>query len=136
MPENTKSLRKSAEKLYIENCIYKSYEKKTRAVGMGHAHLISSPNNLVYKNRGDGKTMNYDKILYWALVLFSIYLAIEILRRVFGGSFGFEELVIALLVGNLGYAFQLNSKVSRLDSKVSEHLGCTEMRSISGTRNL
>jgi len=57
-----------------------------------------------------------EKILYWLLILFAIYIIIEILRKLFGGSLGFEELVIGLLITNIGYSYYLNSKLS-------EHLG-------------
>lgn len=52
------------------------------------------------------------KVLYWLLVLFMIYLIIELLRKILGGSLGFEELVIGLLIANLGYSFYINSKLS------------------------
>lgn len=56
------------------------------------------------------------KILKWLLVLFVIYLIIEILRKILGGSLGFEEIVIGLLIANLGYSFYINTKLS-------EHIG-------------
>ncbi|MBI2146875.1 hypothetical protein HYU19_00175 [Candidatus Woesearchaeota archaeon] len=57
--------------------------------------------------------MNYwKKILYWVLILFAVYLAIELLRKLLGGSLGFEELVIGLLIANLGYSFYINSQLS------------------------
>jgi len=57
-----------------------------------------------------------EKVLYWLLILFIVYLIIELIRKLLGGSLGFEELVIGLLIANLGYSFYINSKVS-------EHLG-------------
>jgi len=60
--------------------------------------------------------MEFNKIIQWLLVLFMVYIIIEVLRKIFGGSLGFEEIVIALLVANLGYTFYLNSTMS-------EHLG-------------
>jgi len=57
-----------------------------------------------------------NKIIYWLFVLFLIYLAIEIIRNLLGGSLGFEELVIGLLIANLGYSFSTNTKLS-------DHLG-------------
>ena len=53
-----------------------------------------------------------EKVLYWLLILFIIYLIIELIRKLLGGSLGFEELVIGLLIANLGYSFYINSKVS------------------------
>lgn len=57
-----------------------------------------------------------EQILYWLLILFMIYLIIELLRKIFGGSLGFEELVVGLLIANLGYSFYINAKLS-------EHIG-------------
>ncbi|MBS3063896.1 MAG: hypothetical protein J4445_00405 [DPANN group archaeon] len=59
---------------------------------------------------------NIRKLLYIILGLFAIYLAIEILRKLLGGSLGFEEITIGLLIANLGYSFYINTKLS-------EHLG-------------
>ncbi len=56
------------------------------------------------------------KIGYWTLIAFIVYLAYQILRKVLGGSLGFEELVVGLLIANLGYSFYLNSLLS-------EHIG-------------
>lgn len=51
-----------------------------------------------------------------AVIVLIIVLIVWFLVKVFGGSLGFEEIVIALLVANLGYSFYLNSILS-------EHLG-------------
>ena len=58
----------------------------------------------------------WEQILYWLLVIFMLYLIIELLRKIFGGSLGFEELVVGLLIANLGYSFYINAKLS-------EHIG-------------
>lgn len=71
-------------------------------------------NNLVYYH--DNKMKNLKKILYWLLIIFIIYLIIELIRKIFGGSLGFEEIVLGLLIANLGYSFYINSKIS-------EHIG-------------
>ena len=57
-----------------------------------------------------------EQVLYWLLILFMIYLIIELLRKIFGGSLGFEELVVGLLIANLGYSFYINTKLF-------EHIG-------------
>ncbi len=57
-----------------------------------------------------------ETILYWLLIIFIVYLIIELLRNILGGSLGFEELVIGLLIANLGYSFYISSKLS-------EHIG-------------
>ncbi len=58
----------------------------------------------------------WQKLFYWFLALFTVYLIIELIRKLLGGSLGFEEIVIGLLIANLGYSFYINSKLS-------EHLG-------------
>lgn len=60
--------------------------------------------------------MRLGKILYWLLVAFTVYLTIELIRHLLGGSLGFEELLAGMMVANLGYSFYLNSKLS-------EHMG-------------
>lgn len=67
--------------------------------------------------------MDWQKILYWGLVLFIVYIIIEVLRKIFWGSLGFEELTITLLVANLGYSSYLMRELSRVNSKISMHLG-------------
>mgnify|MGYP001568266854 CR=1 FL=1 len=62
-------------------------------------------------------------VIVWILMIFIIYLIFEILRKIFGGSPGFEEIVIGLLIANLGYVIALHSKVSDIDSKLSGHIG-------------
>lgn len=67
--------------------------------------------------------MDWHKLFYWLLTAFAVYLIFEIARKLLGGSLGFEELVIALLVLNIGHSFVLHAKVSKLDAKLSGHLG-------------
>lgn len=52
------------------------------------------------------------RVVYLLYILFLIYLIIELVRRIFGGSLGFEELVIGLLIANLGYSYHINAKLS------------------------
>ena len=60
--------------------------------------------------------MKIRTILQWIFILFLAYIFIELIRRIFSGSLGFEELVIGLLIANLGFTFHI-------DSKLSEHMG-------------
>lgn len=75
-----------------------------------------------------------EKIFYWLFAIFLIYLILELIRKILGGSLGFEELVSALLVANLGYTFYMHAKIldvnsginaniSEINSKLSEHIG-------------
>ena len=59
---------------------------------------------------------SYKQILYWLLVIFTVYLIADLLRHLLGGSLGFEELLTGLMIANLGYSFYINSKLS-------EHVG-------------
>lgn len=63
------------------------------------------------------------KIMYWMFFIFLAYLIYELARKILGGSLGFEEIVMGLLVANLGYSFYLSNSISRLDSKISGHIG-------------
>lgn len=60
--------------------------------------------------------MDFKKINYWILLLFVIYLIIEIIRKILGGSLGFEEIITGLLIANIGYSFYINGEMR-------EHLG-------------
>ncbi len=63
------------------------------------------------------------KIVYWIFLIFLVYLIYELLSKLFGRSLGFEELVIGLLIANLGYSFYLRDSINKLDSKIYGHLG-------------
>ncbi len=69
-----------------------------------------------YMVYNDGYSMNMRTIFVWILALFVLYLTFELLRKLLGGSLGFEEITIGLLIANLGYSFYINSKLS-------EHMG-------------
>lgn len=60
--------------------------------------------------------IHWEKAVYWFMILFIMYLIFEVVRKILGGSLGFEEIVIGLLIANLGYSFHINAKLS-------EHLG-------------
>ena len=71
-----------------------------------------------------------NRIFYWLFAIFLIYLIIELIRKILGGSLGFEELVTALLVANIGYTFYMHSaimdvsnRLSEINSKLSGHIG-------------
>ncbi len=56
--------------------------------------------------------MNWEKILYWALVIFMIYIIIEIIKNILGGSLGIAELTLALVGLNITFSFYMNAKLS------------------------
>jgi hypothetical protein len=55
-------------------------------------------------------------LLMWLFAAFMAYLIFEIVRKLLGGSLGFEELVIGLLIANLGYSYHINARLA-------EHIG-------------
>ncbi len=67
--------------------------------------------------------MNFKKCLYWLLLIFVLYLTFEILRKIFGGSLGFEELIIGLIITNISLTFHLKESINKVDNKITKHLG-------------
>ena len=67
--------------------------------------------------------INIKKIIYLLLASFTIYIIYEIIKKMLGRSLGFEELVIGLLIANLGFSFSIKDSVNRIESKLSGHLG-------------
>lgn len=65
----------------------------------------------------------FGTLLRALFLLFVIYVIFEVIRKILGGSLGFQDLVIVLLVANLGYSFKLHSMISKVDSKLSGHIG-------------
>ncbi|HHE36780.1 MAG TPA: hypothetical protein ENL16_03115 [Candidatus Woesearchaeota archaeon] len=65
----------------------------------------------------------FTTLLRWVFILFLAYLIFELIRTMLGGSLGFEELVIGLLIANLGYSFYLRESVNKIDSKISGYIG-------------
>ena len=87
-----------------------------------------SPHSLVCNNGwGSVKIVSTPALLkkwvYWVFFAFLIYLIFELLRKILGGSLGFEELVIGLLIANLGYSFYLKDAIKQVDAKISGHIG-------------
>ena len=62
-------------------------------------------------------------IAYWMLVAFAVFLIYEIIRKISGGSLGFEELVIGVLVMNLSLSFYLRESINKVDNKITGHIG-------------
>ena len=52
-----------------------------------------------------------DKITDIILVLFGVFIAYQILRKILGGSWQTESIIIALLLFNLGISWKLNTKL-------------------------
>ena len=90
---------------------------------MANVGFISFVSNLVCNRGNKGRSMKIKDAFYWLLVIFVAYLIVEIIRRIFGGSLGFEQVVIGLLIANLGYVINLHTKISEINASLSEHLG-------------
>ncbi len=62
-------------------------------------------------------------LVYYVFLVFLLYVIFELIRKLVGGSLGFEEIVIALLIANIGYSFYLKDSISKVDAKISGHIG-------------
>jgi len=67
--------------------------------------------------------MKFDKIFYWLLALFVLYLIIEVIKKILGSGLSYETLAVGLLIANIGYTIALHSKISNINSKLSGHIG-------------
>jgi len=47
-----------------------------------------------------------------ALLLFAIFIAYQILKKLLGGSWAFESIIIALIVFNLGISLKTHTKLA------------------------
>ena len=56
------------------------------------------------------------------LILFGLFIAYQLLRKIFGGSWQTESLIIALLVFNLGIVWKMNNNLWKLNSKFDRHI--------------
>ncbi len=54
-----------------------------------------------------------DKIWRILLIIFAIYIIYQLFRVLLGGSWEFEEIIIALLILNLGLAIETRATLSR-----------------------
>ena len=69
---------------------------------------IHNINYLVHQHVTKIKMEIREKILYWLLSLFTLFLIIVLSQKIFRESLGFEEIVIGLLIADLGYSFYIN----------------------------
>ena len=57
-----------------------------------------------------------EKVVEILLVLFGLYLLIQILRKILGGTWSTEDIIIALLIFNLGCTFTIGIMLTQLKS--------------------
>ena len=60
--------------------------------------------------------MKLNRVGWFTFVMILLFIVYELVRKIVCGSWNFEELVLGLLIANLGYSFYINSKLS-------EHIG-------------
>jgi len=60
-----------------------------------------------------------EKVIEILLVLFGLYLLIQILQKILGGSWSTEDIIIALLIFNLGATFTITIALTQLKSDYS-----------------
>ncbi|MBU3907426.1 MAG: hypothetical protein KKA64_04220 [Nanoarchaeota archaeon] len=56
------------------------------------------------------------------LILLGLFIAYQLLRAIFGGSWQTESLIIALLIFNLGLTWKLSIGFERLNMKLEGHI--------------
>jgi len=56
------------------------------------------------------------------LILFGLFIAYQLLLKIFGGSWQTESLIIGLLIFNLGLTWKLGERIFKLDSKFDRHI--------------
>ncbi|MFA4952864.1 MAG: hypothetical protein WC584_01430 [Candidatus Pacearchaeota archaeon] len=56
------------------------------------------------------------------LILFGLFIAYQLLRKIIGGSWQTETLIIALLVFSLGLTWKMNNNLWKLNSKFDRHI--------------
>mgnify|MGYP001572943677 CR=1 FL=1 len=63
------------------------------------------------------------KIVDALLILLGLFIAYQLLRKIFGGSWQIDSIIITLLVFNLGISWRLNSNLGKLNAKLEGHIG-------------
>lgn len=56
------------------------------------------------------------------LILIGLFIAYQLLRKILGGSWQTESLIIAFLFFNFGILWKLNTSFLKLDSKFEGHM--------------
>lgn len=56
------------------------------------------------------------------LILLGLFIAYQLLRAIFGGSWQFESLIIAFLIFNFGLLWKLNNSLWKLNLKFEGHV--------------
>ena len=56
------------------------------------------------------------------LILFGLFIAYQLLLKIFGGSWQTESLIIGLLIFNLRLTWKLGERIFKLDSKFDSHI--------------
>ena len=63
-----------------------------------------------------------DKITEVILILLGLFIAYQLIKKIFGGSWQTEGLIIATLIFNLGISWKLNSGLGKLSAKLEGHI--------------
>lgn len=66
---------------------------------------------------------NLDKIIDIILILLGLLIAYQLLRKILGGSWQSEGIIITLLLFNLGMTWKIGSNLWKLDAKLEGHIG-------------
>ncbi len=58
----------------------------------------------------------------WALILFGIFLAYQIIRNLLGGSWGVDELSLGALLAVAGILWKMSIEFTRMNMKFDGHI--------------
>ncbi len=105
---------------------------------MGDVYCINSFSYLVYNETNEGLKITknglingtVEKIVEGVMVIFGLYLLFQVLRKVFGGSWSTEDLILGLLIFNLGCTFTIGLMVTQIKSDQSHLKG--QFKSLAG----
>ncbi|MDP2908635.1 MAG: hypothetical protein Q8N77_02400 [Nanoarchaeota archaeon] len=61
-----------------------------------------------------------EDIIKTALVLFAVYIIYQVLRKILGGGWSIEQIILSLLILNIGWTALLQRQLS---SHIGEHKG-------------
>ncbi|HLC65240.1 MAG TPA: hypothetical protein VJI46_03905 [Candidatus Nanoarchaeia archaeon] len=57
-------------------------------------------------------TIKFGKLFDWLLLTLIIWIVYELIKKILGGSLGYNEIMTALLALNLGLSFNLTRQIS------------------------
>jgi hypothetical protein len=95
------------------------YEKSCRSTTNPNGHSPPAYDYLVHHR---GVLLKLDIFIKWSLILFTAYLAFELIRKILGGSLTDNEVIVGLLIANVGFTFHMHGKIEKFGANLDHHL--------------